>query len=129
MLNNQGQAVEQQQLLASDDASNTAAATSSWVAVGAYEGDLMFNVNTGTVTAGNIVWTIEDADDGSGTNNAGVTPNEGAFTTVTTANDPLSEKRTINASAVRPYIRIVGTITTGPVQCSADLLSHPKYTT
>lgn len=129
MLDNQGQAATQTQLLAAVSAANTAAATSGWIDVRAYEGDLVFNVNTGIVTAGDIVWTIEDATNGSGAGAAGVTPNEGAFTTVTTANDPMSQKRTINAGAVRGWVRVVGTITTGPVLVAADLLAHPKYTT
>jgi hypothetical protein len=126
MLHNEGQAATQTQLLAAVSAANTAAATSGWIDVRQYEGDLVFNVNTGIVSAGNIVWTIEDATDGSGTGAAAVTPNEGAFTTVTTANDPLSQKRTVGAGAVRGWVRVVGTITTGPAVVAADLLARPK---
>lgn len=126
MLGNEAQAAAQVALLAAVSAAATANATSSWVDVRGYEGDLLFNVNTGIVTAGSITWTIEDATDGSGTGAAAVTPNEGAFTVVTTANDPTSQKRTVNSNAVRGFVRLVGTIVTGPVLVSADLLARPK---
>lgn len=126
MLGNEGQAATAAQLLASADAANTAGATSSWTDIRPAEGDLVFVVNTGTVTAGQVVWTIEHATDGSGTGGAAITPNEGAFTTVTTSNDPLTQKRTVSANACGGWVRVVGTVTTGPVQCSADVLYRPK---
>lgn len=126
MLGNEAQAAVQTTLLAAASAAATVNATSAWIDVRGYEGDLLFNVNTGAVTAGSITWTIEDATDGTGTGLAGVTPNEGAFTAVTTANDPLSQKRTVNAGAVRGWVRVLGTIVTGPALCSADLLARPK---
>lgn len=127
MLNNEAGAAECTSLLAAVSAGNTAAATSAWIDVRRYEGDLCFIVDTGIVTAGSIAWAIQDADDGSGTNGAGVTPTEGAFTTVTTSNDPLVQKRTIPANSVRGWVRVVGTVTTGPALVSASLLARPKY--
>lgn len=128
MLSNQGQACSAVPLLVSADAANTAGATSDWIPVNQYEGDLVFVVDTGVVTAGQVVWTIEDATSDAGAGGAGITPNEGAFTTVTTSNDPLLQKRTITANRARDYVRLVGTVTTGPVQCSAVLLATKKYT-
>lgn len=127
MLGNQGQAAAAVQFLAPGEKANTAAATSGWIDVSRYEGDLVFIVAIGAVTAGDITPTLEDADDGSGTNNAGVTPNEGAMTVVTTSNDPLMQKVTVNASAVRTHMRFVGTIDTGPVDVSVTMLAHPGH--
>lgn len=127
MLANQGQAAETTELLAPLSAAATANATSSWVDARKYEGDLVFVVQTGVVTAGQIVWTIEHASDGSGTGAAGITPTEGAFTTVTTANDPLTQKRTVPATSIAGWVRVVGTITTGPALVSASLSATPKY--
>lgn len=126
MLANEAQAATVTQVLTPGAKANTAAATSSWIDVRAYEGDLMITSQVGTVTAGSITPTIEDATDGSGTGAAAVTPNEGAFTAVTTSNDPLTEKRTINAGAVRGWIRYVGTIATGPADVAVTLHSRPK---
>jgi hypothetical protein len=128
MLGNEGQAAAITSLLAPVSAANTAAATSGWIDARAYEGDLVFSVQTGVVTAGQIVWTVEHASDGSGTGAAAITPNEGAFTVVTTSNDPLTEKRTVSANAIAGWVRVVGTITTGPAIVAASLLSRPKYT-
>lgn len=129
MLANQGQSSEQVVLLASASAENTAGATSAWIDVSRYEGDLVFLVNTGIVTAGSITWTIEDATSDAGAGAAGITPNEGAFTVVTTSNDPLSQKRTVTANRARGFVRLVGTVATGPALCSANLLATPKYAT
>lgn len=124
MLGNQAQAAEIVKLLDPVSAANTAAATSGWVDVRKYEGDLEFIAQVGALT-GSITWTTEDATDGSGTGAAGVTPNEGVFT-AGAANQV--QKRTINASAVRGWVRIVGTIVTGPALVAASIQAHPKYT-
>lgn len=124
MLGNQGQAATAVRLLDPVSAANTAAATSSWVDVRAAEGDIMFTNQVGALT-GSITWTIEDATDGAGAGAAGVTPNEGAYA-AGAANQ--IQKRTVNASAVRGWVRCVGTIVTGPVLVAANIKFHPKYT-
>ena len=123
MLGNEGQASSAVKLLDPVSAANTAAATSSWVDVRAYEGDLEFTVQVGALT-GSITWTIEHASDGAGTGAAGITPNEGAFA-AGAANQ--IQKRTVNANAVAGWVRIVGTIVTGPVLVAASMRSRPKY--
>jgi hypothetical protein len=124
MLANQAQAATIVKLLDPVSAANTAAATSAWTDVSAGEGDLEFIAQAGAIT-GSIAWTLQDADDNSGTNSAGVTPNEGAFATVS-ANQV--QKRTVSANSVRKWMRIVGTIVTGPVLVAASVQFHPKYT-
>lgn len=123
MLHNQGQAATCTLLLSPVSAANTAAATSSWIDVRPAEGDLVFTVQTGALT-GSITWTIEHASDGSGTGAATITPNEGAFA-AGAANQ--TQKRTVNANAVAGWVRVVGTIVTGPVLVAANLKHHPKY--
>lgn len=122
MLNNQGQAATAVKLLDPVSAANTAAATSGWVDVRAAEGDIVFTNQVGALT-GSITWTIEDATDGSGTGAAGITPNEGAYA-AGAANQ--IQKRTVNASAVRGWVRCVGTIVTGPALVAANIKYHPK---
>lgn len=123
MLANQGQAAEVVKLLDPVSAAATANATSAWVDVRKYEGDLVFTTQVGALS-GSITWTIEDATDGSGTGGAGITPNEGAFA-AGAANQV--QKRTVNAGATRGWVRVVGTIVTGPALVAANLKSHPKY--
>jgi hypothetical protein len=103
-------------------AANTAAATSSWVDVRYKEGDLAILAQVGSLT-GSITWTLEHASDNSGTGGAAITPNEGAFA-AGAANQ--IQKRTINARATAGFIRIVGTIVTGPAVVSASVASIPK---
>lgn len=123
MLANQGQASGSTKLLNPISAANTAAATSSWVDVSQAEGDIVFHAQVGALT-GSITWTIEHADDNSGTNGAAVTPNEGAFS-AGAANQ--IQKRTVNANAVKSWMRIVGTIVTGPALVAACVDWYPKY--
>lgn len=123
MLGNEAQASSAVKLLDPASAANTAAATSGWVDVRAYEGDIEFSAQVGALT-GSITWTIEHASDGSGTGAAGITPNEGAFA-AGAANQ--IQKRTVNANAVAGWVRIVGTIVTGPALVAASLRSRPKY--
>ena len=128
MLANQGQAAEAVTMLAAVSAANTAAATSAWIDVRKYEGDLVILQSAGILT-GTLTPTIEDATDGAGAGGAAFTGlNEGPFTVVTTSNDPLQEKRTIPAGSTRGWIRYVGTIVTGPAPLAVTLLAHPKYT-
>lgn len=123
MLGNQAQAASVVLMLSPVSAANTAAATSGWIDVRAAEGDILVTVQTGAVT-GSITWTLEDATDGSGTGGAAITANEGAFA-AGAANQV--QKRTLNASAVRGWIRVVGTIVTGPSLVAANVKYHPKY--
>jgi len=123
MLSCQAQAATAVKLLSPVSAANTAAATSSWTDVRAAEGDLVFVCEAGAITGG-IVWTIEHASDSGGTGGTGITPNDGAFAAVT-ANTV--QKRSVRADAVQGWVRVVGTITTGPVLVSASVVYHPKY--
>lgn len=123
MLGNEGQAAEAVTLLSAVSAANTAAATSAWIDVRKYEGDIVITVNTGAIT-GTCTVTVEDATDGAGAGGAGITPNEGAPAVINSANQ--IRKFTVPAGATRGWIRLVGTVVTGPVLIAAQLLSRPK---
>lgn len=122
MLGNEGQASTAKKLLDPVSAANTAAATSGWIDARDAEGDIVFVNQVGALT-GSITWTIEHADDGSGTNSAAITPNEGAYASGA-ANQ--IQKRTISANACKGYVRCVGTIVTGPALVAASILYRPK---
>lgn len=123
MLGNSAQAATNKVLLDPVSAANTAAATSSWIACADAEGAIMVIAQLGAVT-GTIAWTIETATDDSGTGGAALTPTEGAFA-AGAANQ--IQKRTVDASAVKGYLRIVGTIGTGPSLVAASIAYRPKY--
>lgn len=120
----QGQALKPVKLLDPVSAANTAAATSAWIDVREAEGDIVFTNHVGALT-GSITWTIEDATDGSGTGAAAMTPVEGAYS-AGAANQ--LQQRSVNGSAVRGWVRCVGTIVTGPALVAASIKYHPKYT-
>lgn len=113
--------------IASASAANTAAATSGWIDIRGVIGDIRVIVDVGAVGAGSITPAIQDADDGSGTNPAAVTPLDGAFTAVDTNNDPLRQVRHIDGDAVRGWIRFVGTVVTGPAQLAVAIEGRNKY--
>lgn len=119
----QGQALKSVKLLDPVSAAATVNATSGWIDVREAEGDIVFTVQVGALT-GSITWTTEDATDGSGTGAAGVVPNEGAFA-AGAANQ--TQQRSLNGSAVRGWVRCVGTIVTGPALVAAAIKYHPKY--
>ncbi len=109
------------------DAADTAAATTGWIDIRQIIGDIRFILDVGVVTAGTLTATIEDATDGSGTDNTAVTPRDGAFTVLTTSNDPLRQVKHIRSDALRGWVRLVGTIVTGPVQVSVAIEGRTKY--
>jgi len=103
-------------------AAATVNATSGWIDVRDAEGDVVVTNQIGAMT-GSCTWTLEDATDASGTGGAGITPNEGAYA-AGAANQV--QKRTLSASAVRGWVRCVGTIVTGPSLVAASLQYRPK---
>ena len=121
MLGNEAQAATTTKLLDPVSAANTAAATSGWVDVRQSEGDVMFITHVGALT-GSITWTIESATDNSGTGAAAITPNEGAFA-AGAANQV--QKRTVRGATTKGFVRVVGTIVTGPALVAASVSFRP----
>lgn len=122
MLNHESQSSTVTKLLDPGSAANTGAATSAWVDVRGVEGDVKFTAQVGALT-GSITWTVEDASDSGGTGVATVTPNEGAFA-AGAANQ--IQKRTVRANSTQGFMRIKGTIVTGPAVVAASLERRPK---
>lgn len=122
----QGSSVEQ--LLDPSSKANTAAATSAWVDCRNYEGSIAIILNVGTISAGTLTPTIEHADDGSGTNGEAIVPNEGDIGSLGTGADETAIKRTINANSIRGFVRVVGTIVTGPAELGAVLVAKAQHT-
>ena len=120
MLGNEAQACTTTQAL--NTASLSAGANNgTWLAVSDYEGDLFFDIAQGA-TAGNVVVKVTDATDGSGTGAADVT---GATTAaLSTANT--ATKLVVSAAKCRSHVRVVATVTTGPVLLGVTLVARPK---
>jgi hypothetical protein len=98
---------------------DTAAATSAYIDCRGYKGDIIFTQHSGAVT-GTLAGKLQGADDVGGTNSADITG--ATFTSVTAANKLYS----ISVPATyRPFIRYVGTVTTGPVVLGVHLRAFP----
>ena len=123
MLNNEGSASTTVIVLNPISAAATVNATSGWIDIRPYEGEIVLIQQVGAVT-GSITTTVEDATDGSGTGSAVLTGY--AFTAVSSANNV--QKLIIPAGAARGWIRTVGTIVTGPAVTAVSLTARSKYT-
>jgi hypothetical protein len=123
MLGNEAQVTVPAKLLDPVSAAATVNATSGWVDVRGIEGDVQVIAQVGALT-GSITWTVEDATDGAGSGGANFPGlNEGAFA-AGAANQ--TQKRTVKAKATRGFIRLVGTIVTGPALVAAAYQGRPK---
>jgi hypothetical protein len=122
MLGNEAQACSTVQAL--NTASLSAGANNgTWLAVSDYEGDLLFVISQGATT-GNVVVKVTDATDGSGTGVADVT---GAVTAALN-NANTANKIVVPASKCRSHVRVVATVTTGPIVMGVTLVARPKTT-
>jgi hypothetical protein len=108
-------------LLGPGSKADTAAASSGWVQIGHYKGEALVTAIFGTVV-GTVAGKIQTATDSGGTGAADVTG--ATFTSVTSSNDDASYTIAVPKSA-GPYIRYVGTVTTGPAALAVILQAHP----
>lgn len=122
MLGSEAKAASPQILLNPVSAANTAAATSAWVDVRRFEGDVEVLLQAGAIT-GSLTYTLEQASDAGGTGATALVPDEGAI--AASANNTV-RKATFRASSTLGFVRCVGTIVTGPSLVSALLQGRPK---
>ena len=122
MLGNEAQACSA--TIALNTASYSAGANNgSYLAVSDFEGALLFDIAQGATT-GSVVVKLQDATDSGGTGSADIT---GATTgTLSTANT--STKLVVSSAQCRSHVRVVATVTTGPVLLGVTLLARPKTT-
>ncbi|MEY2654032.1 MAG: hypothetical protein RLZZ524_1060 [Pseudomonadota bacterium] len=119
MISNDATAATVVSVLPAVSAADTAAATSGWIDCRKYKGKLKFIINSGTIT-GSTAGKLQGADDAGGTNAADITG--ATHTAISTA----SQVRTIVIRATeRPFVKYVGTVTTGPILISVTLEAHP----
>ena len=122
MIGNDALAASHVTVLPAVSAANTAGATSGWIDVRKYKGTLLFTVNTGSVT-GSVAGKLQSATDSGGTGAADIT---GATHTAISSSNGVA---TIAIPATTcPYVKYIGTVTTGPVLMSVTLMAHPGLT-
>jgi hypothetical protein len=93
-----------------------------WLAVGNLEGILTFLYNCGAIT-GSVIFKLQDATDGSGTGAADLSPAV-ASASITTAG--ATGRLSVEKKKIRSHVRLVATVTTGPVLASAILMARDK---
>jgi hypothetical protein len=122
MLGNEAQACST--ITALSPASLSAGANNGvYLAVSDYEGDLLFNINIGAVT-GSVIVKVTDATDGSGT---GVGDVSGAVTSALSTADTAT-KIVVPSAKCRSHIRVIATVTTGPIVMGVTMSARPKTT-
>lgn len=93
-----------------------------WLPVSALEGMLVLNYNVGAVT-GSVIFKLQDATDGSGTGAADLSPAV-ASASINTAGT--SGALRVEAKKIRSHVRLVATVTTGPVLAAGILTARNK---
>jgi hypothetical protein len=127
-LSNQMGALTPLSLLNAVDAANTAAATSAYVAVTGYEGQVAVVVDVGVIDDGSLTVTFLTASAGDGTGEASIVPVGGALTAITTSNDVATYVAVFNVSQLLGYLKVVGTkASAGGVLVSYSLIGRKKY--
>jgi hypothetical protein len=100
-------------------AANTAAATSGWIDMRGYKGDIIFIQTTGALT-GSLASKIQGATSSGGAGAADITG--AAFTAVSAAN---KVHRCVVPATAAPYMKYVGTVTTGPIVICVIAMASP----
>lgn len=128
MLNSIVQELTRTKVFAAVSAANTAAASSGWIDVRGYEGDIAFEISQGIIT-GTLDWTFEDSPNSGGTSNAAIVPIGGNLAQITTSNDDAHYTAVFPATQPRGWMKIIGTIVTGPALISVTIIGRKKYAT
>lgn len=109
-------------------AANTAAATSGWIDARGYEGDVAVEIAVGIIT-GTLDLTFSTNDAASDSGATAIVPAGGALAQVTTSNDDAIYTAIFPATALRGYLKVIGTVGTGPSLISYTLIGRKKYAT
>jgi len=127
MLPAEAQAIGLVNLLPPKNATDTAGATSAWVAIPAGEGCLVVSQIVGAMT-GTLAGTLLTSPLANGANNVAMLPDDGNnFAAEVTANN--TQKKVVNARKNLGYMKYIGTVTTGPVLVNILVQYRPKTTT
>jgi hypothetical protein len=94
-----------------------------WIDTRNMQGDLLFVILLGAVT-GSCIVKVQDATDGSGTGSGDVA----GFATAALSAANTATKLIMPASKSRGWVRLVSTVTTGPILTGAVLLARPNTT-
>lgn len=112
-------------LLEAKSAAATANATSAWTQISGYEGTVSVHINVGTIT-GTVDFTFYTNSSASDSGQTQLTPINGALAQITTSNDVAVYVAHFDARALQGYLKVVGTIVTGPALVAYTLVGRKK---
>jgi hypothetical protein len=92
----------------------------AWMDVTKWCGEGLVSLNIGAVT-GSVVFKVQDATDISGTGAADIAN----VVTGTLSTPNTAAKLVFNVDQCRGFVRVVATVTTGPVLAAGNLHGHP----
>src|SRR6188768_3562610 len=114
MLANQMGALTAVKCLNAVDAADTATASSAYVAVSGFEGQIAVVISTGIIDGGSVTYTFSTATDDQGAGAATIVPNGGALTAITTSNDDGTPYVAVfDTRVLKGYFKVIATVVTG----------------
>lgn len=120
-------ALTRTKIFAPVSAANTAAA-SAWVDARGYEGDVAVEISVGVIT-GTLDITFNTNDAGNDSGATAIVPTGGALAQITTSNDDAIYTAIFPSTALRGYLKVIGTVGTGPALIAYTLIGRKKYAT
>jgi hypothetical protein len=110
------------------DPVDTTAATSAYIDVNGYEGQVGVSIHNGIIGAGgSVTWTFLTAVDDEGTGEAGVVPVGGALTVANEANEPLAQMAVFDSTQLKGFLKVVGTVATDAGPLTYTIIGQKKY--
>ena len=113
------------QLMVPGSKADTAAATGTGIDITAYEGYMVVTQQVGVVTGGTIAGKLQECDDAGGTNPVDIVG--ATFTSAGTSTDEVTQSIVIKVDGLKPFLRYIGTIVTGPAVVGVSAVGVKKY--
>lgn len=126
MLNHILESASVTKIAASVSAANTAAASVWSPAVPPSEGIVLLVLSVGIIT-GTLDFTFTTNTAASDSGATTIVPIGGAIAQITTSNDDAVYVAAFPATQLRGFVKVVGTVGTGPALVSYTMVTIPKY--
>ena len=112
------------------DPADTAAATSAFIDVQGYEGQIAVVISNGIIGAGgSVTWTFATSTVDEGTSPATIVPVGGALAVANEANEPLTQIAVFDVSQLQGFLSIIGTVATDAGPLTYTIIGQKKYAT
>lgn len=112
------------------DPADTAAASSAFVDVQGYEGQVAVVISNGIIGAGgSVTWTFQTSTVDEGTSPATIVPVGGALAVANEANEPLTQIAVFDVSQLQGFLKVIGTVATDAGPLTYTIIGRKKYAT